>query len=666
MDIPQLHPHNLSITLRNDWICDLCSFRQKKTETSFYCKDCDFDCCFNCMKLALNKTISLSIHIHPLSLITKERSLCVLCSTGNDDNQKKIWFYCNKCHLNFCFSCIRLVEQEFIYIPNLHQDILKAMIVKRWNCDLCNNNYGKVAPSLSCRKCDFDICFKCVQNFISKTDATIIPCLGNFEDYSKYNEIKTSKTKANYNNQIPMGNSRFGNNNYNDSMNNMNIVSSYISGNNLNHRSRTPKSNLQQTISKSEVLDNSKNSNTIIINNQSNKSNNSKKGENIIEQLSKEIKSLSIDEDQSFIYTFQVDNVSPRGDLFPICTPNRIYGPYSSLNNNKNFIYFGSVPIISGLYQSYCQHFPLSFSPDDFWLLIIQNISHQMEVKFNEIIKNNSFKIKTKNYLNKIFQNKKDSENLIYQLVLELLKKEQEILSLIEPNFTTSSRIIKYITCINLVSTYGKFSPFDLEPYGCGIPNVTLKGSIKDWENILEKIKSIKNLKYKEIYFDKDSFDLWLDEIYEIMVKIAESKKGKTNINFWQEMIKKKIDQKPVELSGKLVNQNMEYITGWITKFFPFDKKGNKNFHREKIFIDDICLLADQILGVKFVVEEINTGNIYELILNSGFLGMEQDQKTKIVSPVIGWFINQNIGQNNNENNNNYMNDYYYDYNEYK
>ncbi len=41
-----VHPHQLYLTKRNNWVCDNCKSRGKNL--SMYCSQCDYDCCTNC------------------------------------------------------------------------------------------------------------------------------------------------------------------------------------------------------------------------------------------------------------------------------------------------------------------------------------------------------------------------------------------------------------------------------------------------------------------------------------------------------------------------------------------------------------------------------------------------------------------------------------------
>lgn len=46
-------------------------------------------------------------------------------------------------------------------------------------------------------------------------------------------------------------------------------------------------------------------------------------------------------------------------------------------------------------------------------------------------------------------------------------------------------------------------------------------------------------------------------------------------------------------------------------------------------------------LQIPFELREDLTGKTYDMILNSGFLGFEQDTVNYTLSPILGWFITE-------------------------
>ncbi len=53
------HQHQLYLTKRSGWVCDVCKGRNKTL--SMYCQQCDFDCCTNCYSLGYNAVETCSI-----------------------------------------------------------------------------------------------------------------------------------------------------------------------------------------------------------------------------------------------------------------------------------------------------------------------------------------------------------------------------------------------------------------------------------------------------------------------------------------------------------------------------------------------------------------------------------------------------------------------------
>lgn len=89
----------------------------------------------------------------------------------------------------------------------------------------------------------------------------------------------------------------------------------------------------------------------------------------------------------------------------------------------------------------------------------------------------------------------------------------------------------------------------------CGIPYVTLEGTAKDWEDILGRLKKLKE------------YDLswWYGRLKPILKQFVAAKKGDQDSRFW----------------GTIVNRiekgsGMSYLSGWITAFAVFDVDGNK------------------------------------------------------------------------------------------
>jgi len=122
---------------------------------------------------------------------------------------------------------------------------------------------------------------------------------------------------------------------------------------------------------------------------------------------------------------------------------------------------------------------------------------------------------------------------------------------------------------------------------------------------------------------------------------MVEAKEGNIDINFFKNFIQKKEEIEKRQINSCEINYvkyKIDYLTGWILKFFGYIKK-DEYFHYfsgDKINRDDINNLPDQILDVPFII--IKKDKKMEMKFYVGFFGCEQNDK-KEVSPVLGWIV---------------------------
>ena len=288
------------------------------------------------------------------------------------------------------------------------------------------------------------------------------------------------------------------------------------------------------------------------------------------------------------------------------------------------------VPVLSGFFKAYCNHYPIRIKPDDIWLLIVQCFSYHV----NE----NSEKLR-KYFVN--FDGKKD---LVIKIVCEKIEKKNleifvkevnkkmkdflgdELLENLTPNFTTTDNNSKLVCQISILNTFKKYFNYIFGQCICGIPYIILEGTAEDYKKIILKAKNL----------SKYDFNWYIDRVIPIIEKMVEAKEGKIDINFFKNII-----QKDSKLEDRCKNCNLEqyrinYIDGWILKFFGYFKNKEKleRFLDDKIEGEGINYLANQILNTPFTIK---IGEIEQKMkFEAGFFGCEQNEK-KEVSLSIGW-----------------------------
>jgi hypothetical protein len=219
-----------------------------------------------------------------------------------------------------------------------------------------------------------------------------------------------------------------------------------------------------------------------------------------------------------------------------------------SENFDKKIYNFGHCPMLYGLYNCYGRHESISLSPDDFWLMIIQS--------FSIYVLNNSEKLRKK-FVN--FEGKKTLNINLEEGKLEELTKEKyeecfnnfneqisayigkDLVDNLQANFSTSTINEKTVSKISIMTALQNYFEYKIVCWGCGFPSITLRGILEDYEQILEKMKLLKNFE----------LEWWYNILKPIIEKIIETKKcltenRKENIDyeFWRQMIKKETKKK--------------------------------------------------------------------------------------------------------------------------
>ncbi len=345
--------------------------------------------------------------------------------------------------------------------------------------------------------------------------------------------------------------------------------------------------------------------------------------------------------------TFQVETLDPPETLLEELPLEDILHKFGSKIEAFGPIDYKLAPrgyhsFIGGMYQAYSDHRPFVISPDMIWLLICQGFS--THVNFNAQIKRDVFPDLKQQPL--VIVNDKIKLGMLSSPWEETSKQftdqirsyiGDELIDALQADFSTTKlteRIASEITIMDAMKPYFKY----IVGYCiCGIPQITIEGNQNDWQKILNKLSVLK----------KYNLDWWVDTLEPIIKKFISALNGTIDKEFWMNMFK--------------VHTEDEYgdpkrIDGWITKFYPYDKEGNRIDLSDIrfIFIDSFYeLLPKEIVCVDFEYQIINEkGKVVQKVPMeywAGFLGLKQNKENFQIRPEIGWFVSYRDNSMKNE-----------------
>ena len=302
-------------------------------------------------------------------------------------------------------------------------------------------------------------------------------------------------------------------------------------------------------------------------------------------------------------------------------------------NPDEKLIDGGYHSFLYGMYLAYSEHRPFTLSPDMIWLLILQGISNH--VNHQKKSGNNLFPhlgegrtISIRNDKIKLGDSTSPWHKTTSAFSEEIEKiVGAELVGELRADFSTTTLASKVVSEITIMDTFKAYFKYVIHRAICGIPEITLEGSVNDWNHLLDKLEILK----------KYDLSWWYDDVKPIIEKIKNTAAEIIDTKFWMHMFK---------IHTKDEYGEPKSIDGWITKFFPFYKNGGRIDLKEQtgILIEDIFeLLPKQMVHVDFthVLTDAKGNPIEETAMEywGGFVGIAQDSKTQRLTPKIDWFV---------------------------
>ena len=306
-------------------------------------------------------------------------------------------------------------------------------------------------------------------------------------------------------------------------------------------------------------------------------------------------------------------------------TMNYPYGIVANSKNNGDLVNYGFHPFFNGLYQAYADHRPFVLTPDMMWLLIAQgfakhvsnnaeelrNLFVNFDGKISLIVRNDSISL--------------DDPDSPWEKVFPQFTKKigdytgPELIDILSCNFSTTTPTSKIASQITIMEAMKSYFEYIVIVVGCGIPEIKLMGTTEDWQKVYDKAQNLK--KYK--------LDWWINDLEPLLKEFVNASKGDIDKSFWQKMFKYHTKKK---------YGAPKIIDGWIVKFFPYDKDGKRNNLKTLTAGSD---LPDEIVKVDLKYIYIDAAHTEEIPLElwSGFFGLEQNDTTFALKPVISWMI---------------------------
>lgn len=289
-----------------------------------------------------------------------------------------------------------------------------------------------------------------------------------------------------------------------------------------------------------------------------------------------------------------------------------------------SLVNYGSHSFFYGMYEAYAEHRPFVLSPDMIWLLISQGFARHVQANpeklrkyFVDFSEKLSLTVATGSDL---LKDSEQWEGLFPQFTAQIAGHTgEELINTLTADFSTTTAVEKVASEITIMEAMEPYFEFVVVYAVCGIPQITLKGTTEDWEKILEKTRKL----------GKYDLGWWTKELEPILKEFVHASKGQINKRFWRNMFK---------YHSKKRYGAPKIIDGWIVKFFPYDKDGQRNSLNRLVGTQS---LPEEIVKVDLKYLKTDGAHTEETMLElwAGFIGLEQNTETYALTPQISWMI---------------------------
>ena len=298
---------------------------------------------------------------------------------------------------------------------------------------------------------------------------------------------------------------------------------------------------------------------------------------------------------------------------------------------------------------AYHSHFPLVISPDVLWLTLAQGLAnhvgnHAEELRSRLVAHQGKKQIQVRRD-DFVKGSPENPWSEVWPEFSSAIKKAigPETHSSVLCDFSTTGpteRAASEVVLMDCVQSYFSYDFYSL----CGIPEITLEGTVEDWEKIHQRVEWL------------EQFDLqwWTEDVRQITAEFVSAAKGCPNKLFWQAIYKQQND------SGG------PYTSGWLVRLLPYLKNREGKFGKEGDYqtfyytpwrtdlrnpwigrpllkkpgsfegITDSQLPSSG-SQVPFVWEYMGTKYDYQFL--AGVMTIEQDKESRAIRPRIGWAV---------------------------
>jgi hypothetical protein len=322
------------------------------------------------------------------------------------------------------------------------------------------------------------------------------------------------------------------------------------------------------------------------------------------------------------------------------------------------------------VHLAHAMHFPLIISPDALWVTIAQGLANHINENAERLRKRFvSHEGKQKIFVRRDEFLRGSPENDWPGAFAEFSAQIKtyigdETHSMIVADFSTTGPVEKAASEVVLMDAMRSYFQYGMVTC-CGIPTITLEGSVEDWERLRAKARAwsapAARSSFIEVAGSTDPLGLawWTDSLAQVLDKFVEAAKGVIDRKWWNSI---------VNVDG---GSGVPTVGGWLNWLFPYLDGGSGKLRKNEFvgrsdrrgpgdneFPSSVSKVPfewkyyDQVFDYEFLGGVLGIGQDVagdaplkeRLRTESGLDAQQADALDLAVKPLLGWAIRQKPG----------------------
>lgn len=336
---------------------------------------------------------------------------------------------------------------------------------------------------------------------------------------------------------------------------------------------------------------------------------------------------------------FAVDDVAQSTEMLPTAellrvvqkTLNREVLQSAGMGRRVVDLRISDNPLVAAVHLAFSRHLPLTLSPDTIWLTIVQGFSHHVNenaAALRRRMVRHEGSLTLTERVTKL--NGEELQAAVAGFSSQIRDHTDPVVhETLLCDFTTTTPDVRTASEIAIMDTYSQYFEFLMVICICGIPEITLTGTVQDWQRIRDRVEVLGTF----------GLDWWVTRLRPILQQFVDAAEGRVDRKFWRAIYKW-----TPSTGGPYVRDK---VTGWLVNLFPYlgdtlprrrshvFEPGEKPEVASGAFPSGLCSVPVMLHVTDAAGNILNTR---ELDLVAGLVGVEQAEDAAL-SPAVSWCL---------------------------